>query len=273
MTDIAGKNRGLARVGKARLPMHDKEMRNATDLAGMLDSIRDRPNGLGFETFDPAAIEIGVVLRRARETRGLTQTELADRAGLKQGQISEIESGKMPEGPSYRKLRPLLSSLGVKFVMDAPQLPAIEDWVERVGGDQALLLTDETENLEICTALIRSLIRGPILEETRAAIGRLVASRSGRANLFDRGVCGFWSAAPGQVGTLAAKRGLIVVAIAGPGTVRRASKANVSTSPQVVVAGDHAHIDVANTGDDRFDFMTVPLTVEVARSLGVPLSA
>lgn len=274
MTDIAGKARAMGkpvRVGKARLPMHGKPVKNTTDFAGMLDSIADRPSGLGFETFDPAAIEIGVVLKRARETRGLTQAELAGRVGLKQGQISEIESGKMPEGPSYRKLRPLLSTLGVKFVMDAPHWPAIEDWVGLVGDGGALKLTDETVDLEACATIVRSFVRGPALDEIRSAINGLIASSRGRANLFEPGVCGFWSAAPGKAGKLAVKRGVLVLGLAGPGTLRHASGPGILSLTHVIVAGGQAHIDVTNTGEDRFDFMTVPLTVEVAGSLGAQL--
>jgi putative transcriptional regulator len=35
-----------------------------------------------------------VALRAARETAGLTQSELADRAGVRQATISELETGK-----------------------------------------------------------------------------------------------------------------------------------------------------------------------------------
>lgn len=40
--------------------------------------------------------QIGAVIQRTRKTRGWTQTDLADRAGLRQSTISLIESGARP---------------------------------------------------------------------------------------------------------------------------------------------------------------------------------
>ncbi|MBC7285822.1 helix-turn-helix domain-containing protein [Hoeflea sp.] len=37
--------------------------------------------------------QLGVALRRFRRTHGLTQTELAKRAGVRQGTVSQVETG------------------------------------------------------------------------------------------------------------------------------------------------------------------------------------
>lgn len=50
-------------------------------------------------------------LRLARELRGWSQRELADRAGLKQAQISRLESGKRE--PRLSTVRALADALGV----------------------------------------------------------------------------------------------------------------------------------------------------------------
>jgi HTH-type transcriptional regulator/antitoxin HipB len=41
-------------------------------------------------------MQIGAVIRRTRKTRGWTQMDLADRAGLRQSTISLIETGARP---------------------------------------------------------------------------------------------------------------------------------------------------------------------------------
>lgn len=50
--------------------------------------------------------QIGTIIQRARKLRDWTQTDLADRAGLRQGTISAIETGTTPA-----KLDSLLSVL------------------------------------------------------------------------------------------------------------------------------------------------------------------
>lgn len=40
--------------------------------------------------------QIGTIIQRARKKRGWTQTQLAERAGLRQATISIIESGEKP---------------------------------------------------------------------------------------------------------------------------------------------------------------------------------
>jgi transcriptional regulator with XRE-family HTH domain len=53
---------------------------------------------------------IGRNVRRLRDKHGLTQPELAERAGLKQGDISNLESGQTQE-PSPTRLRKIKDAL------------------------------------------------------------------------------------------------------------------------------------------------------------------
>ena len=53
---------------------------------------------------------IGPIIRRQRSAAGITQVELANRTGLRQSAISEIESGKR-KNPRYDTVQKLLGAL------------------------------------------------------------------------------------------------------------------------------------------------------------------
>jgi transcriptional regulator with XRE-family HTH domain len=56
---------------------------------------------------------IGVILKRLRGKRGLTQTQLAERAGLTQGYIAKIESAKYAPDPALSVVLQLARALEV----------------------------------------------------------------------------------------------------------------------------------------------------------------
>jgi DNA-binding XRE family transcriptional regulator len=58
----------------------------------------------------PQRLSTGI--RRLREARDMTQQELATRAGLTQGYVSQLESG-LKQSPSLPTLRKLARALGV----------------------------------------------------------------------------------------------------------------------------------------------------------------
>jgi transcriptional regulator with XRE-family HTH domain len=66
-------------------------------------------------------MEIGAALKRLREARGLTQAELATRAGLSQGYIAKLEPSNRPgqhksshqTNPSLAVLTQLAQGLGI----------------------------------------------------------------------------------------------------------------------------------------------------------------
>ncbi|WP_063632229.1 helix-turn-helix domain-containing protein [Nocardia brasiliensis] len=60
------------------------------------------------------AAEIGDAVRAAREARGWTQSELAERAGLKQHAVSRLESGDVV--PTLKTLLRVSDALEVEIV-------------------------------------------------------------------------------------------------------------------------------------------------------------
>jgi transcriptional regulator with XRE-family HTH domain len=72
-------------------------------MSSKLTQLRER--GLGHEGFREgyeargALIQLGDMLRRVRESAGLTQGELATRVGMSQPAVSRLESGFGSRGP------------------------------------------------------------------------------------------------------------------------------------------------------------------------------
>jgi transcriptional regulator with XRE-family HTH domain len=62
-------------------------------------------------------VAIAVELAKLRERRGLSQTELAKRTGMKQPQIARLESGA--HFPAFTTLQKLLGVLGGKLELTA----------------------------------------------------------------------------------------------------------------------------------------------------------
>lgn len=54
-------------------------------------------------------------IRSARVQRGLKQFELAERAGISQGHLSQIEAGKRPTLATMKKLRDALQLTDLEF--------------------------------------------------------------------------------------------------------------------------------------------------------------
>lgn len=64
---------------------------------------------------------LGINLRQARKQRHLTQTELADMAGMSRATVSGIENGTISE-IGIRKIMMLCSVLGLELNVQAPSL-------------------------------------------------------------------------------------------------------------------------------------------------------
>ncbi len=68
--------------------------------------------------------EFGERLRKVREARGLSQSALAEQAGLDQGDISRFEAGKWGKrGVSFEKLERILPILGLQLEHTIRPLP------------------------------------------------------------------------------------------------------------------------------------------------------
>lgn len=63
--------------------------------------------------------QLGNLIQRARKQRGMTQTDLANLAGLRQELISKIEGGH--EGTKLSSIYTLFAALGLELIVDARQ--------------------------------------------------------------------------------------------------------------------------------------------------------
>jgi transcriptional regulator with XRE-family HTH domain len=72
---------------------------------------------------------VGPLVRQRREARGLTQTELAERTGLRQTYISQVEGGEivMPRDHNLDKLGAVLGIARGEFYRAAGMLDGIEE--------------------------------------------------------------------------------------------------------------------------------------------------
>lgn len=67
-----------------------------------------------YRIYTPASI--GAAIRHYRQEAGLTQEELAQRAGLNRTYLSELEGGKDTE--QIRRVLRVLRQLGVRMTLD-----------------------------------------------------------------------------------------------------------------------------------------------------------
>jgi len=79
--------------------------------------------------------QLGTALQRERKRQGLTQTQLADRAGVRQQTISAVEAGK-PRS-ELQIIFDILAALGLEASLrsrgetNIPSLEQLLQWVER----------------------------------------------------------------------------------------------------------------------------------------------
>jgi transcriptional regulator with XRE-family HTH domain len=80
----------------------------------MPTSTDETPSRGPFRIYTPASL--GDAIRHYRTEAGLTQAELANRAGLNRSYLSELESGKETE--QVKRLLRVLRQLGVRMTLD-----------------------------------------------------------------------------------------------------------------------------------------------------------
>jgi transcriptional regulator with XRE-family HTH domain len=88
-------------------------------------------------------MDAGALLRQRRRAHGLSQRELALRAGTRQATISRIENGH--EAPTVRRLEQLLTVLGERLELHAVPLDA-ERRADDVRADQARSMSARLED-------------------------------------------------------------------------------------------------------------------------------
>jgi len=91
-------------------------------------------------------VEPSDLIRQARESQGLTQAELAFRAGTSQQTISRLERGG--EDPTWGRLRTLLLALGRRPTLSTEPLPHQLD-PRDLDYAQALSVDDRLEGAAI----------------------------------------------------------------------------------------------------------------------------
>lgn len=77
---------------------------------------QDKKEGSGrpFRIYRPASL--GDAIRHYRNEAGLTQAELASKAGLQRSYLSELEGGKETE--QLRRILRVLRQLGIRMTLD-----------------------------------------------------------------------------------------------------------------------------------------------------------
>ncbi len=88
-------------------------------------------------------MDAGELLRRRRLAHGLSQRELARRAGTRQSTISRIETGR--ETPTVDRLDRLLIALGERLHLDAVPLDP-ERSAGDIAGDRARSMSARLED-------------------------------------------------------------------------------------------------------------------------------
>jgi len=80
--------------------------------------------------------EIGLRIASARKNRQLTQTELANRAGVSRPTIDLLENGRATE-IGYSKLVRILAAIGLELRLQAitPERPTLDDLLKEGSGD------------------------------------------------------------------------------------------------------------------------------------------
>ncbi|MEX3639629.1 helix-turn-helix domain-containing protein [Paraburkholderia sp. BR14320] len=86
-------------------------------LTALRDELMHNPEfRAGYEQ-QSQLVRIGHMLRAARESQDLTQTELARRLDIQQSEISRLEKGEGVHGPSFDRIVSVAHALGLKLVV------------------------------------------------------------------------------------------------------------------------------------------------------------
>ncbi len=110
----------------ATLPLRRERNRPQVSLSSVLSRLAEPSPALERLGLAPAALEAGLKICLARLQKGMTQSQLAEMAGISQPALSHIENGRGADGPSYGTLRQLTQAL------DIPLLPTVSAPTEGV---------------------------------------------------------------------------------------------------------------------------------------------
>jgi len=129
--------------GAARPPAAVSSGARGRPLSDMLARIEARNPELAAQSgLSSAAMRAGTMVREMRKGAGLSQGELAERIGVTQERVSEIERGAGPQGPTFALLERIAAACGWRLAA----LPA-EEAVPATAVAARVLDQDEIDGL------------------------------------------------------------------------------------------------------------------------------
>lgn len=255
-------------IGRAKLPMRSRPPANTVGLGRVLDQLRDRPEVLGLEDIDSAAIETGLALRRARRATGLTQAEVAKLTGITQGAISNIERGAGKDGPSARVVRQIAAAIGSEWVLRPIGEAVASAWDETVEfGDLVKVTTGKNKldfvgvggTLALCWPIVKSVLPAAAYAEMVQAVAEL-AKRPSLQDFTPEPLCGFWKLQPHGRSRLSVRAPVLALAFHGHGKVAVPNQPRTTHYDQVVIAESDQTIELRNDGGEALSVMTMLIT-------------
>jgi transcriptional regulator with XRE-family HTH domain len=265
------------------LPKRNKPFTDAVQLTSALAEIKDRPDLLGLPEVDPAAIEVGLALRRARVGAGLSQPDLSRLTGVPQSAISDIERGIGKNGPSFRMIKTLASALkhelkllpeeGEPALVD-PVAVSEDNWIKVLQGEQEIIHIDTFYNSEACLRLARSVLSEKDIR-TREVGGHewLLSEHQLRKIRYDLS-CKVWTMKPHAHSRFKSLSPMMVVTISGRAAFifsnrpKSTAAKTITGKRRVIVVNKGQPLAVINEGAKDLTLLTVPLSRAVKDVVG-----
>ena len=108
---------------------------------------------------EPGDSSFGKRLKKVREQKGWSQTELADRAGLTPAAISQIEADDRQ--PSFKTLSSLAGALGISVGYLLGEEPALPTDLQAFFRDLEKLDAGDVKQLKDFAAFLREKVKKP----------------------------------------------------------------------------------------------------------------
>jgi transcriptional regulator with XRE-family HTH domain len=228
----------------------------------------------GVESFagEPAnfaAMEIGERIRMARQEAGLTQAELARRAGCKQGDLSDIERGKGRDGPSYKTLKAIAVALDEELPINPPPAEAWMPMIEVIG--KGTHVHSSVTDYEILLPLYGNDEWTVLKKSVRSRLETLWAKSPGSSTYGASKVCQIVNVGPAQHARFRCYDGFAVLSkVRGGGEVKVRKPiyrfhASEHADAVAILSGDSV-VEVDTADGETCVFMVAPAGVLMART-------
>ena len=234
------------------LPRRSGPVKHTETLRASLDRVT---GDLGFSDdagITPASLELGIMLKRARRMKKLTQDELADRVGLSQTVLSTIENGRGPDGPTWSTIARICSALDIEpsflpsAAEDSEGAPATNARIVKVSNSPKAKvresLLDETGAALAWNMLSAEAIKWVRNSLVKAGLGSLKHAAKGKSPRI-------LSLAPHYGTKIKADLPLILIAPAGTHIGMRAITGKALFHRGVAVLDGQSTVEVDNRGE------------------------